>query len=94
MMPCKECQVVWKDEAERLFVCPACGFSDSLHPSLSLAQVHACCPKATYGLGDIVAAGLEATGIAYVVRRLRGGKCGGCTKRQDKLNELGTRIGL
>lgn len=94
MIPCKECRVIWTNEEARIFVCPACGFSDRLHPALTLSQVHTCCPKANYGLGDIVATALEVTGIAPLVRRLRGGKCGGCKQRQQALNDLGKKVGF
>jgi hypothetical protein len=46
------------------------------------------------GLGDMVAAGLSAIGITKErVSALAGGDCG-CSKRQEKLNELGRKIGI
>jgi hypothetical protein len=42
------------DEDARIFICPACGFTDSLHPSLKLHQVHALCPKVNLLLGEMV----------------------------------------
>jgi len=38
------------------------------------------------GLGDIVAAGLRMIGFRK--------KCGGCSKRQEALNELGKKVGF
>lgn len=50
------------------------------------------------GLGDMVAAGLSAVGItkerAQAVASAVGVKDCGCDKRQARLNELGTRLGL
>ena len=41
------------------------------------------------GLGDMVASVLEKTGVAAIVKKVKGGKdCGGCGKRQEKLNQL------
>jgi hypothetical protein len=49
-------------------------------------------PKA--GLGDMVASALTAIGITKErVALVVGGDCG-CTKRQEKLNELGRKIGI
>lgn len=95
----QECQVIWKDEPTRVFYCPQCGFTDTLHPFLGLHQVHARCPNAKPGLGDCVAIGLAAFGItkervAWVRRMFGGTGCGGCEERQEALNELGEKIGL
>lgn len=50
------------------------------------------------GLGDIVASGLAAVGITkervQAVASAVGVKDCGCKKRQEKLNELGRRIGI
>jgi hypothetical protein len=47
------------------------------------------------GLGDMVAAGLSAVGITPErVSAALGVKDCGCKKRQQKLNELGRRIGI
>ncbi len=50
------------------------------------------------GLGDMVASGLAAVGItkerAQAVASAVGVKDCGCKKRQEKLNELGRRIGI
>ena len=49
-------------------------------------------PKA--GLGDMVASALTAIGITKErVSRAVGGDCG-CSKRQEKLNELGRKLGI
>jgi len=49
-------------------------------------------PKA--GLGDMVASALSAIGITKErVALVVGGDCG-CSKRQEKLNELGRKIGI
>ena len=46
------------------------------------------------GLGDMVTAGLSAIGITKErVSKAVGGDCG-CLKRQEKLNELGRKIGI
>ena len=55
---------------------------------------HAAYPRATPGLGDMVAAGLSAVGITKErVSAVVGGDCG-CQKRQEALNALGRRIGI
>lgn len=52
----------------------------------------------TYGLGDMVAAGLSAVGItkerAQRVASAVGVKDCGCAKRQEALNKLGRRLGI
>ena len=46
------------------------------------------------GLGDMVAAGLEAVGITKQrVSKVLGRPCG-CLKRQAALNRLGRKIGI
>jgi hypothetical protein len=50
------------------------------------------CPEGRYrlGLGDIMAMALARTGVAAVYRWLtgkRGKPCGGCQKRQQRLNQ-------
>lgn len=56
------------------------------------------CRCARLGLGDMVAAGLSAVGItkerAQAVASAVGVKDCGCAKRQSRLNELGTKLGL
>lgn len=97
----QECKVVWKDEPTRVFYCPKCGFTDTLHPSLGLHQVHARCPNAAPGLGDRVAMGLTAFGITREriawAQRMFGRSasgCDGCDQRQEALNELGEKMGM
>lgn len=43
-------------------------------------------PGPSRGLGDTVATFTRATGIATVVQRVAGGKCGGCDRRQEGWN--------
>lgn len=46
------------------------------------------------GLGDVVALGLSAVGITKErVSKAIGRPCG-CAKRQERLNELGRKIGI
>ena len=49
------------------------------------------CPLGRYrlGLGDVIAIITHHTGVQWIIRKLRRGKpCGGCKKRQLKLNEV------
>jgi hypothetical protein len=46
------------------------------------------------GLGDMVAAGLAAVGITKERVSKAIGKPCGCAKRQERLNELGRRLGI
>jgi hypothetical protein len=58
-------------------------------------ETHPSYPKARRGLGDVVAAGLSAVGITPDrVSAALGVKDCGCKQRQQKLNELGRRIGI
>ena len=59
---------------------------DTRHPSY---------PRASPGLGDMVAAGLEAVGITKeLVGKVVGGACG-CAKRQAAMNAVGAKyLGL
>lgn len=61
-------------------------------------ETHPSYPHARPGLGDMVAAGLAAVGITkervQAVAAAVGVKDCGCKKRQEKLNELGRRIGI
>jgi hypothetical protein len=53
-----------------------------------------CATTVPFGLGDMVAAGLSAIGITKErVSAVVGGDCG-CGARQQKLNELGRKIGI
>ena len=97
----EECKVIWKDESARVFYCPRCGFTDSLHPALQLHQVHARCRNPSPGLGDRVEMGLAIFGVtkeraAWAGRMFGfgGSGCGGCDQRQEALNELGKKMGM
>lgn len=55
---------------------------------------HPAYPRGKPGLGDMVAAGLSAMGITKErVSKAVGGDCG-CSKRQEKLNDLGRKLGI
>ena len=57
-------------------------------------ETHADYPHAKPGLGDMVAAGLAAVGITKErVSKALGKPCG-CGKRQQRLNELGRKLGI
>ena len=72
--------------------CSNCGFVTGKTPHV-FSAIHRGCTKV--GLGDYVAAGIEATGLGAAYRWIRGGKkCGGCGQRQEALNELGKKVGL
>lgn len=54
------------------------------------------CPIGRYklGLGDVVARITHATGIQALTRKMKGKRgCGGCKKRQLRLNQIGDRDG-
>ena len=78
--------------------CRVCGVDDpfcgSLRPCPAIATP-APPPPAPMGLGDMVAAGLEAIGItkARVAAAMGVTDCG-CNKRQQQLNALGRRLGI
>lgn len=59
-----------------------------------LAAVSAWLPAPRPGLGDIVAAGLSAVGITKERVQAVTGKPCGCAKRQQRLNELGRKLGF
>lgn len=63
-------------------LCQHCG--ESLRPG-----VRRNCPKRlpTLGLGDFIEKGFSLLGVTKLV-----GKCGGCQRRKEKLNELGERL--
>ena len=62
--------------------------------TITVDETHAAYPRAKPGLGDMVAAGLSAIGVTKErVSRAVGGDCG-CSKRQEKLNELGRKLGI
>ena len=43
-------------------------------------------------LGDWVEAVTTATGIKRAWTTMKGGDCGGCAKRRDKLNQIGAAV--
>jgi hypothetical protein len=65
---------------------------------ITVDETHAAYPRAKSGLGDMVADGLAAVGItkerAQAVAAAVGVKDCGCKKRQERLNELGRRLGI
>lgn len=65
---------------------------------LVVDETHSAYPRAKAGLGDMVAAGLDAVGITkqrvQAVASAVGVKDCGCRKRQDALNRLGEKLGL
>jgi hypothetical protein len=65
---------------------------------ITVDETHPAYPRAKPGLGDMVAAGLSAVGItkerAQAVAAAVGVKDCGCKKRQERLNELGRRLGI
>jgi hypothetical protein len=65
---------------------------------ITVDETHPAYPRAKPGLGDMVAAGLAAVGItkerAQAVAAAVGVKDCGCKKRQERLNELGRRLGI
>ena len=61
---------------------------------ITVDETHQAYPRARPGLGDMVAAGLDAIGITKErVSAVVGGDCG-CAKRQEALNKLGRKIGI
>jgi len=58
---------------------------DTLHPAY---------PRATPGLGDMVAAGLTSIGITKERVSAAIGKPCGCEKRQEALNDIGRKFGI
>jgi hypothetical protein len=65
---------------------------------LVVDETHQAYPRAKPGLGDMVAAGLDAIGITkervQAVASAVGIKDCGCAKRQAALNRLGEKLGL
>jgi hypothetical protein len=61
---------------------------------LTVDETHPAYPHKRRGLGDMVADGLAAVGITKErVSKAIGRPCG-CGKRQEKLNELGRKLGI
>lgn len=86
-MTATACQFV---EHESGWRCTACGRVVRQAVRSPKPPMASCRP----GLGDMVATGLAAVGITKErVERLVGGPCG-CGERQEKLNELGRKIGI
>jgi hypothetical protein len=70
--------------------CTRCGFSVRQSGKI----VRQCDKQPAPGLGDRVKAGLSAIGITEErVSKAIGRPCG-CSKRAEKLNELGRKIGI
>lgn len=65
---------------------------------LVVDETHPAYPRAKPGLGDMVAAGLDAIGVTkkrvQAVASAVGVKDCGCAKRQAALNRLGEKLGL
>ena len=62
--------------------------------TITVDETHPAYPRAMPGLGDMVKAGLSAIGITEErVSKAIGRECG-CSKRAEKLNELGRKIGI
>ena len=62
--------------------------------SITVDETHPAYPRARPGLGDMVKAGLSAIGLTEErVSKAIGRPCG-CSKRAEKLNELGRKIGI
>ena len=65
---------------------------------LVVDETHPAYPRATPGLGDMVASGLASVGITKKRVQAVASKVGikdcGCAKRQQALNEFGKRLGI
>jgi hypothetical protein len=61
---------------------------------ITVDETHPAYPRAKPGLGDMVAAGLSAVGITKERVSKAIGKPCGCAKRQERLNEIGRRLGI
>ena len=66
--------------------------------TITVDETHPAYPRAKPGLGDMVAAGLDAIGVTkervQAVASAVGVKDCGCAKRQAALNRLGEKLGL
>ena len=66
--------------------------------TITVDETHKDYPRAKPGLGDMVAAGLDAIGITkervQAVASAVGVKDCGCKKRQEALNNLGRKLGI
>jgi hypothetical protein len=61
---------------------------------ITVDETHPAYPRAKPGLGDMVAGALSAVGITKERVSKAIGKPCGCAKRQERLNELGRRLGI
>ena len=63
--------------------------------SITVDELHTAYPRARHGLGDMIAAGLDAIGITKSRVQALASKVGikdcGCSKRQRIANELGAK---
>ena len=77
--------------------CVRCG-RDTAPTSHPADKVFAKCRRTTRGLGDWLAWLLAAIGVtkrrAQAVARAMGKESCGCAERQEKLNEVGERLGM
>ena len=78
--------------------CPRCGKTMAVPKNFTGTGQHLCAVPEPVGLGDMVAAGLDAVGITkdrvQAVARRVGIKDCGCRKRHQRLNELGRKLGI
>jgi len=78
-------------------VCP-CGYVTHAKSDTAYHVCETSKPRAKPGLGDMVAAGLDAIGITKERVQAVASKVGikdcGCAKRQAALNRLGEKLGL
>jgi hypothetical protein len=65
---------------------------------ITVDETHPAYPRAKPGLGDMVAAGLDAIGVTKERVQAVASKVGikdcGCKKRQEALNNLGRNLGI
>ena len=61
---------------------------------LVVDETHPLYPRATPGLGDMVAAGLTAVGITKERVSAAVGRPCGCAERQQALNDIGRKFGI
>jgi hypothetical protein len=66
--------------------------------TITVDETHPAYPRAKPGLGDMVAAGLDAIGVTKERVQAVASKVGikdcGCKKRQEALNNLGRNLGI